>query len=67
MDLDAMIRETQNTNPKIIALEAALEDLKNKKMTKRELQSHRNRLTAQLSRDRQKVELNFLKTQCINY
>ena len=26
MDLDAMIRETQNTNPKIIALEAALED-----------------------------------------
>jgi hypothetical protein len=37
MDLDAMIRETQNTNPKIIALEAALEDLKNKKMTKREL------------------------------
>lgn len=37
------------------------------KVTKRELQSSRNRLTAQLSRDRQKIELNFLKTQCINY
>lgn len=67
IDLDAMIREQQNTNPKIIALEQALEDLKTKKLTKRELQSSRNRLTAQLSRDRQKIELNFLKTQCINY
>lgn len=67
IDLDAQIREKQNTDPKIIALEQALEDLKTTKLTKRELQSSRNRLTAQLSRDRQKIELNFLKTQCINY
>lgn len=67
IDLDAMIREQQNTNSKIIALEQALEELKFSKLSKRELQSSRNRLTAQLSRDRQKLELNFLKTQCINY
>ena len=67
IDLDSQMRERQNSDPKIIALEEALEELKNAKMSKRELQSSRNRLTAQLSRDRQKIELNFLKTQCINY
>jgi hypothetical protein len=67
IDLDAQIREKQNTDPKIVQLEQALEDLKTTKLSKRELQSSRNRLTAQLSRDRQKIELNFLKTQCINY
>lgn len=37
IDLDQQIRDTQNSNSKIIALEQALEDLKNKKLTKREL------------------------------
>jgi len=54
-------------NTKITALEDELDNLKSLKLTKRELQSKRNRLTAQLSRDRQKLELNFLKMQCINY
>lgn len=62
-----MIREYQNSNEKIVELEDQLEDLKVQKITKKELQSQRNRLTAQLSRDRQKLEMNFLKTMCINY
>lgn len=37
IDLDAMIRESQNTNPKIMELEAQLADLKNKKMSKKDL------------------------------
>lgn len=37
IDLDSQIRERQNTDPKIIALEQALEELKTAKMSKREL------------------------------
>lgn len=62
-----MIKDYQNSNPKVIELEEALEDLKNRSISKRDLQSSRNRLTAQLSRDRQKLELTFLKVQCVNY
>jgi hypothetical protein len=36
-------------------------------MARKELQSERNRFTAQLSRDRQKLEMTFLKSQCVNY
>ena len=67
LDLDLMIRDYQNQNPKIAELEEYLEDLKNKKISKKELQSERNRHTAQLSRDRQKLELAFLKAMCVNY
>mmetsp|Transcript_8691 Transcript_8691/g.10738 ORF Transcript_8691/g.10738 Transcript_8691/m.10738 type:complete len:80 (+) Transcript_8691:1060-1299(+) len=41
--------------------------LKTKNISKKELQSKRNRLTAQLSRDRQKLEMSFLKAMCVNY
>ena len=67
IDLDQLIRDFQNSNRKIQELEHQLEDLKNQRISKRELQSQRNRLTAQLSRDRQKLELSFLKAQCVNY
>ena len=52
IDLDQMIRDYQNQNVKILELEEYLEDLKCKKISKKELQSERNRHTAQLSRDR---------------
>jgi hypothetical protein len=41
-----MIKDYQNSNPKVIELEEALEDLKNMAISKRDLQSSRNRLTA---------------------
>ena len=52
IDLDLLIRDYQNSNPKVRDLEYQLEDLKNLRISKKELQSQRNRLTAQLSRDR---------------
>lgn len=61
------MRDYQNSNRKIQELEQELSDLKNQNISKRELQSQRNRLTAQISRDRQKLELNYLKAQCVNY
>ena len=50
--IDQMVNDYQNSNPKILESEAAIDDLKNENLTKKELQSKRNRLTAQLSRDR---------------
>jgi len=52
IEIDHMVREYQNTNSKIIELEQTLEDLRSLKISKKELQSKRNRYTAQLSRDR---------------
>ena len=34
---------------------------------KKKLQRDRNVLTAQLSRDRKKLELDFMRTKCIRY
>ena len=65
--IDNMIKDYQNANDKIIESEKQLEDLRALNITKKELQSKRNRLTAQLSRDRQKLELTFLKAMCVNY
>ena len=50
--IDQMIKDYQNSNEKIIESEAALDELKSRNISKKELQSKRNRLTAQLSRDR---------------
>jgi hypothetical protein len=61
VELDTSVRNYQDTNPKIQQLEQELEDLKIRNISKKELQSERNRFTAQLSRDRQKLELNYLK------
>ena len=52
IEIDRMIRDYQNSNPKIVASEQALDELRTLKITKKELQSKRNRFTAQLSRDR---------------
>ena len=52
IEIDRMIRDYQNSNSKIIESERALDELRTLKITKKELQSKRNRLTAQLSRDR---------------
>ena len=65
--IDQMIKDYQNSNEKIIESEAALDELKSRNISKKELQSKRNRLTAQLSRDRQKLEMSFLKAMCVNY
>ena len=67
INLEGLIRDYQTANPKIQELEQSLEELKTLKISKRELQSQRNRFTAQLSRDRQKLELTYLKSQAINY
>lgn len=67
LELEKLVRDYQGSNRKIIALEDELNDLKNQKISKRELQSQRNRLTAQISRDRQKLEMNFLKAKVVNY
>jgi hypothetical protein len=61
VELEQQIRRYQDSNPKIQQLEHELEELKTRNISKKELQSERNRFTAQLSRDRQKLELNFLK------
>jgi hypothetical protein len=52
IEIDRMVREYQNSNSKIIESESALDDLRTLDITKKELQGKRNRLTAQLSRDR---------------
>ena len=65
--IERMIRDYQNTNDKIVESERALDTLRAKNISKKELQSKRNRLTAQLSRDRQKLEMSFLKAMCVNY
>ena len=67
IEIDRMIKNYQNSNLKIIESEQALEELKTLDITKKELQSRRNKWTAQLSRDRSKVELTYLKTMGINY
>ena len=67
IEIDRMIRDYQNSNYKILESEQALEELRSLKISKKDLQSKRNRLTAQLSRDRQKLEMNFLKAMCVNY
>ena len=67
IEIDKMIRDYQNSNSKILESEKSLEELRTLKISKKELQSKRNRLTAQLSRDRQKLEMNFLKVMCVNY
>jgi len=67
IEIDRMIRDYQNSNSKIVASEQALDELRTLKITKKELQSKRNRFTAQLSRDRQKLEMTFLKAMCVNY
>jgi hypothetical protein len=46
IEIDHMVREYQNTNSKIIELEQTLEDLRSLKISKKELQSKRNRYTA---------------------
>ena len=50
--IEQMIKDYQNSNDKIIESEAGLEELRSRNISKKELQSKRNRLTAQLSRDR---------------
>ena len=67
IEIDKMIRDYQNSNAKIIKSEQMLNELRTLKISKKELQSKRNRLTAQLSRDRQRLEMSFLKAMCVNY
>ena len=67
IEIDRMIRDFQNTNSKIMESEDALDELRTLEISKKELQSKRNRLTAQLSRDRQRLEMTFLKAMCVNY
>lgn len=50
-----------NQDPKVIKLEKELEALKKKNLNKKDLQVQRNRITAQLSRDRKKLETDYLK------
>ena len=52
IEIDRMVRDYQNANIKIIESEQALEELRSLDISKKELQGKRNRLTAQLSRDR---------------
>jgi len=67
IEIERMFRDYQSQNEKIIETEQALEELKALKISKKELQGKRNKLTAQLSRDRQKLEMSFLKAMCVNY
>lgn len=50
---------------KVQELEKELDTLKKKNLNKKELQIQRNRITAQLSRDRKRVELDYLKAEYI--
>ena len=51
--------------PSIQNILKCLENLRERKISKKELQAERNRLTAQLSRDRKKLETEFIKQQNI--
>ena len=62
-----MIEAYQNSDEKIINLENQLEALKNQNLTKKEILSQRNKLNAQISRDRKKLEESFMKSMCMNY
>ena len=46
IEIDRMIRDYQNSNYKILESEQALDELRSLKISKKELQSKRNRLTA---------------------
>ena len=55
-ELELIIGQSQ----KVRDLEEELENLKYKNLGKKDLQVQRNRLTAQLSRDRKKIEYEYL-------
>ena len=60
-ELEFIIGQSQ----KVRDLEEELENLKLKSLSKKDLQIQRNRLTAQLSRDRKKIEYDYLISQCL--
>lgn len=64
-DLEREINFKMREDAKVRELEIRLENLKTANMGHRELQQERNRITAQLSRDRKKIETDYLKQRCI--
>lgn len=61
---DKQMLETINRFPHIILVEQQLEEMKNVIKDKKRLQKERNVLTAQLSRDRKKIEVELLHRKC---
>lgn len=61
-DLDKEIEDIVSQDSKVNELEAALDHLKKLNLNKKDLQIRRNRLTAQLSRDRKKIETDYIKS-----
>ena len=65
LDLEREINSKIQESTRVRELEFKLEALKTHKLSHKDLQAERNRITAQLSRDRKKIELDFLKLRCI--
>ena len=63
--MERQISDYQNRNSNVQRIEAALEDLKTQMIPKKELRVQRNRLAAELCRERSKCEVNFLKDQFV--
>lgn len=59
--LDQELELIVSQDPKVQKLEQELDDLKKLNLNKKDLQVKRNRLTAQLSRDKKKAEGDYLK------
>eukprot|EP00347_Sterkiella_histriomuscorum_P015800 403355634 len=65
-DLESEIEARALQEENILKQEQELQLLKLKGMDKKDLQINRNRITAQLSRDKKKVEIDYIKDKIIN-
>jgi hypothetical protein len=66
LDYDLEIDEVVNSDYKIVEMQNELEVLKKVEINKKDLQIARNRITAQLSRDRKKIEGDYTKQEFIS-
>jgi len=64
-ELDREVEEVINLDPRIVEMQQELQLLKKKNLGKKDLQIQRNRITAQLSRDRKKLETDILREELV--
>eukprot|EP00347_Sterkiella_histriomuscorum_P024269 403331717 len=64
-DLELEIEHVVNQDEKVQEMQVELQELKKKNLNKKDLQIQRNRITAQLSRDRKKLENDYLRDELV--
>ncbi|CDW74187.1 UNKNOWN [Stylonychia lemnae] len=65
-DLEKEIEHVVNQDEKVMDMQVELQQLKKLNLNKKDLQIQRNRITAQLSRDRKKLENDYLKDELVH-